>query len=432
MGYSENSCQICAVSFNIARLRTKQEPPESGWGYSHGLYYAGDPSSTLCTLYPEQSGCESEYDDVPELEGVHLPGRWCTYDGGFNGWKISVEEMKKPTNRDVEEEEQEDYERASDFFITSQTTEVPDDFVPGALAKIRFGIDTLYAQNYGLLEHRDENPVGVPVHDACWKIFERVSRSSLGEVDLQGFMALWHRQACGTCGFAGIKQDPLIQQCKEQFWMHLPGTEYFGANPHDIPGLMLHLHNFFMTAPAGESVFREVSPPRENKTDTFRLLPAELKTMIRSDLSSQDIVSLRLVSRAFRYLPKKLFLELIEKEMPWFWEFDDLEAFMARVRVDHHHFNGGKETGTNPFNWYVLYKQLCLAKRKLLGLRNRVRIWNVAEEIAERIKHLRDGLGGGEVLSLLPTEKEKEQQDRIKQCGFSCFKCDRTLGPLRF
>ncbi|KAL5320364.1 hypothetical protein ACEPPN_011165 [Leptodophora sp. 'Broadleaf-Isolate-01'] len=166
-----------------------------------------------------------------------------------------------------------------------------------------------------------------------------------------------------------------------------------------------------MTEPAGESVFCEISSPGENKTDPFRLLPAELKTMIRSDLSSQDIASLRLVSRSFRYLPKQLFLQLIEKEMPWFWEFDELEAFMERARAD--------------------YSRLSLAKGRLLGLGNRVRVWNVAEDIAERIKHLRDDLGEGKDLSLLPTEKEEEHENRIKQCGFSCFKCDRTLGPHR-
>lgn len=70
----------------------KHEPPESGWGYPHGLYYSGDVATTLCTLYPEQSGCENDFDGDPD--GLHLPGRWCTYDGGFNVWKISAEEMK--------------------------------------------------------------------------------------------------------------------------------------------------------------------------------------------------------------------------------------------------------------------------------------------------------------------------------------------------
>jgi hypothetical protein len=184
-----------------------------------------------------------------------------------------------------------------------------------------------------------------------------------------------------------------------------------------------------MTEPVGESVFREVSSDRENKTDPFRLLPEELKTMIRSDLASTDIASLRSVSRSFRILPKKLFLQLIEKELPWFWEFEELEAFMVKVREDQYRMFVNPEQKSHPFNWYVLYKQLCLAKGKVLGLRNRVRIWNVAEEIAGRIQQLRDGMSEGEDLTLLPTEKEKEAG--LEQCGYSCLKCDSKLRPLR-
>lgn len=92
--------------------------------------------------------------------------------------------IQKPTNRNVEDEDQEDYERASNFFVTSQTTGVRHDLEPGILAKVRFRIDTFFPQNYGPIEHSDEHPAGVPVHDACWKTFERVSKSKLGSVDL--------------------------------------------------------------------------------------------------------------------------------------------------------------------------------------------------------------------------------------------------------
>lgn len=35
------------------------------------------------------------------------------------------------------------------------------------------------------------NMCGVPLHDACWKIFMKVCEAKLGAVDLQGFFALW-------------------------------------------------------------------------------------------------------------------------------------------------------------------------------------------------------------------------------------------------
>ncbi len=71
-----------------------------------------------------------------------------------------------------------------------QTTNPPDDFEPGELANVRFGINNFFPQNYSVLDDNDQG-CGVPVHESCWKIFERVSKMRLGEVDLQGFMALW-------------------------------------------------------------------------------------------------------------------------------------------------------------------------------------------------------------------------------------------------
>lgn len=99
--------------------------------------------------------------------------------------------MNKPKNFDAEKEEQPDYERESDFFVSAQTTEAPDDFETGNLSKIRFGVDWFIGQNYDIGVAGEDEHFGVPVHAHCWEIFERVCRLKLGAVDLQGFMALW-------------------------------------------------------------------------------------------------------------------------------------------------------------------------------------------------------------------------------------------------
>lgn len=87
------------------------------------------------------------------------------------------------------------YERKSDYFVTSQTTEPPDDSNPGPLSEFRFGVDECYPRNYVLPQDlalpEGTRPIRIPVHDGCWKIFERVLKLRLGDVDLQGFMALW-------------------------------------------------------------------------------------------------------------------------------------------------------------------------------------------------------------------------------------------------
>jgi hypothetical protein len=95
MGYTENCCQLCAVSINVARMRTKNEPPSEGWGYAGGAYYSGDSELSQCTVFPGQSGCEHVKDgDELWSPWEHFPGRHCTFTGGYNGWKIGADEMK--------------------------------------------------------------------------------------------------------------------------------------------------------------------------------------------------------------------------------------------------------------------------------------------------------------------------------------------------
>ena len=96
-----------------------------------------------------------------------------------------------------ENEEQADYERASDFFITSQTAEQVDNNAPGAFDVQRFDLShCCHNGDCAFLPQNDDvmgdgRRFGIPVHDACWKIFEKVSEMSSGKVDLQGLVALW-------------------------------------------------------------------------------------------------------------------------------------------------------------------------------------------------------------------------------------------------
>ncbi|CZR50430.1 uncharacterized protein PAC_00302 [Phialocephala subalpina] len=462
MGYSENCCQICAVSINVARVRTKHEPESAGWGYSSPEYYSGDPMSSRCTTFKEQSGCENIAHE--QAEWIHIAGRGCTFDGGYNGLKIGVEEMKgmnrpryivkRPEDQEPDEEST-DYEKESDFFLTSQTTCPPDDFEPGDLEHVRYGIDNFFPQNYCVVDMDDDMGVGVPVHDACWMIFERVCKMRLGKVDLQGFMALWARQACGNCGFQNMKQEQIIFECRQQFWKHVAGTEYLGANPVEIPGLLFGLSEHYGDYPRGDGVFmtRTPSPDNptvpQNPTDPFSRLPAELKNMILYDLPSKDITSLRLASRSFRQLPKQLFHKLIQDELPWFWELDELKQMdddwwrewfkdddpeKVNNEQDAESIRrSGRGNFTKNVNWLSVYKQLCILRMGVVGVRNRARVWYLAEEIVKRVDELRRSLkersaepaghdlGEDEDIPVQPTEEE-DQAGLVKN-GLYCPRC---------
>ncbi|KAF7898650.1 hypothetical protein EAF00_005096 [Botryotinia globosa] len=465
MGYSENVCQICAVSFNHARCRTKYEPPEAGWGHSTSLYYARE--ARACYDLSEESGCEKILRNGILTE--HIAGPNCVFDGGYSGYCISVAQMKdmrlsryiikKPENV-PEEEDAPDYEKCSDYFITDQSITTQDHWQPGDLPRYRYGIDSFLAMNHEVVD-KHGFPRAVPVHDSCWKIFERVSELRLGRVDLQGFMALWHRSACSNCGFQNIKQDSIIKECKQQWWNHIPGSEYLAANPHDIPGLSLILLEAYRHQNPYDknkgAVWRkkqfngDSSQPYVNSTDHFNKLPIELKQKLLYKLGSKDIANLRLVSRAFRQLPQELFRHLLVKELPWFWEIDHIQQRkMEQVRNmllerygedlsgmgerdDSVHVQFIKDcVAMNPpnFDWKRVYDRVKLLQKGNLGVRNRARVWGLAERIAERIGHLRgmeslenryDPRDDEHSLQFIPTEEEIASG--AVNHGYGCSEC---------
>lgn len=191
-----------------------------------------------------------------------------------------------------------------------------------------------------------------------------------------------------------------------------------------------------------------------NSTDLFMKLPAEIKSMLLMDLDSKDIRNLRLVSRAFRQLPLHLFRHLIQKELPWFWEIDTIQEKKLEYtrnmyietygedlskwndRLDDKFKQSVKETieGKHPpetLDWKNVYQTLKMLQNGRIGVKNRVRIWSLVEDIVGRVKKLRDTpeahkryelRGEGEdLLHLRPTEEEKEKG--MVNHDFNCMRC---------
>jgi hypothetical protein len=96
--------------------------------------------------------------------------------------------------------DEEEFERVSDCFVTACTRVVNDNGASRWVLE-RYGIDGLFGENHFVGYHQMKGkwrvggpftPVwGIPIHDACWQIFQSVSILRLGIVDLQGFFALW-------------------------------------------------------------------------------------------------------------------------------------------------------------------------------------------------------------------------------------------------
>jgi hypothetical protein len=98
MGYHEQVCQLCGISFCIARCRRADEPDSAAWDSSGGRYvFVDDIGEPTCG---PDDGCYLRqrelrfpgWPDSPDQE--HIAGPGCCFRRGYSGYQISVEEMR--------------------------------------------------------------------------------------------------------------------------------------------------------------------------------------------------------------------------------------------------------------------------------------------------------------------------------------------------
>jgi hypothetical protein len=94
MGYSETACQLCGISFAIARLRRADEPIEAGSSYYGYGFIDVDGFGPEC----DAIGCQNisregvsglDYTGPNNSGTEHLPATCCVFDRGYNGQRIS-------------------------------------------------------------------------------------------------------------------------------------------------------------------------------------------------------------------------------------------------------------------------------------------------------------------------------------------------------
>ena len=156
MGYFEYYCQICGVSFAIARNRRADEPHSAAWDYTgsatsnqgaweHFNDACGDGTGSSCQIVVDgQDRCQ------------HLAGPGCASLEGYSGYRISVEEMqgcravqalKKKGEGWQPEADDEDFEVESHFFLTGIGDGGPDPGPVQGLTPARHGISEVLIGN---------------------------------------------------------------------------------------------------------------------------------------------------------------------------------------------------------------------------------------------------------------------------------------------
>ena len=159
MGNFETMCQLCGVSFAIARHRRADEPPSAAWDYTGSRY----GSLILEALFRETcrdtgSGCELLESESSTYQ--HIANPECASDNGYSGCRISVEEMKgcravqvlvKKREGWEPEDDDEDFEIKSEYFLTGIGDGSPDCVPLEDLRPARHGIESIHIANVGRL-----------------------------------------------------------------------------------------------------------------------------------------------------------------------------------------------------------------------------------------------------------------------------------------
>ncbi|KAK5720216.1 hypothetical protein LTR15_007489 [Elasticomyces elasticus] len=463
MGYSERHCQLCGVGFNVARIRKADEPENAAWHY-YGTDFITDVDTAEC----EAEGCtnipRTEHPDPGvSAEAEHIAGPNCKSTQGYSGWRITVEEMgdilrclciaAKPEDWQPEIGDK-DYEIDATYCFVAGVSKCPDEFEAGELTPTRHGLSDTMINNEAMEGLGSEEEWAIPIHEACFQMFERVSREKIGKVDIDGLWRLRDIEGDWPEGF----MDPLkrldVTIVSEQNYNCALGTEYLVSHPLRVHGLDQLIKSCALAGEAPCEVVFDIGQATESHHDPFAALSAELCELLLGHLERRDVANLRLVSRSFRQLPQLYFRQLVKTEMPWVWEVTSLKG----RKVDWHNMwcrlsaaDGGAGMDAQQRHWLqqlpqdkneILRNQLRnegltgmemsreWAKRSLnlkqqvdddikaandagkwpadtrkateiRGLRNRRRIWEDLEEIVKRIA------------ALPPVEEDEDAESRV-------------------
>ena len=288
----------------------------------------------------EELGYYSKHSGAME----HIAGPGCINSGGYSGHNISAEEMRgcqvaqclmrKPRGwKFVPAEDDEDFEKEGDFFLSGLIDHMPSRDIdwPRALPP-RHGCDKPHGENI-IWEENDIEEYGMPFHPWCFEVFKRASLLKRGYIDVPGLVKWWTDDAVNH-RFDERSHGKDVAKCKDQEWLHVNRTEYLVANPLYVPKLQDILQEVTNTAPDFTPRNSAFHIPQHmhasSSSDLFESLPAELRFKILDHLHSKNIAALRLASRAFRQIPIAYFQKLLNRQMPWLWE-----AWPTLLKPDH-------------------------------------------------------------------------------------------------
>jgi hypothetical protein len=160
-----------------------------------------------------------------------------------------------------------------------------------------------------------------------------MSIQRFGVVDIDGLWLIREENHDDSeLRYAGFDERKDVLNVIEEYYHHIPGTEYLAANPVVVPALTKLIES--RPKATSDVVFNQLHISASGTQDLFQTLSAELRIMLLEMLGSRDVANLRLCSRSFSQLPQTFFRHLIAREMPWVWELHDTSESTLDRNID--------------------------------------------------------------------------------------------------
>ncbi|KAM5353184.1 hypothetical protein ACJZ2D_016923 [Fusarium nematophilum] len=281
----------------------------------------------------------------------HIAAKDCTCKAGYNGHRISTEEMRACTTAQflvprqaLEPYRQEQFNwqpepddqhfQTGDFFLSGLTdqparTNPRNSHIafPDLADCPPLEIPILLQPNNVMLIPEAAGEVSMPFHPFCLEVYKRACLRRFGHVDVKSLTDWFRLEANPRHWIDQFPRHDAIRRRRADWWCHVTGDEWLAANPCFIPILSSVLTSFYLQY---DLPLDEYELPRRScnlqtgqhphTSDLFPNLPLDILLQILSHLHGNDIISLCRTSRSFRRIPQSFFRNLVLKETPWLWE----------------------------------------------------------------------------------------------------------------
>lgn len=418
MGYSELLCQICGVSSNIGRIRTKDESSDSSWdGRGDGFIETGEwPCKKGCWVV-SADGASIPYDFSTDGFGQgnhlleHMAGPDCANRSGYNGNHIAVKEMLGSWTLQALCTKQQDWSPAQDdqdferdpkskFFLSGLLDHPPGaDMGDSKVTPCRHGLDEPRMTNL-VSPSATAKELFMPFHPYCLEVYKRAAMAKFGKFDPNILMDWYHLDSTFANFYVRFPRATEARLGNEQRWSHNHGHHWIAANPCFIPTLNALLATSCTKSETADPdvVFASfASDTYDDQADVFERLCPAIRLRILLYLKPADIACLRLSTRSFRQLPQLYFRDLIRNSMPWVWEVWCAIPYCGWTTVTEEAMKRNQTQQApapedaqvlpkNGVDWFRLYTTIKRDWQNVNGLRNRERIWNDCNYILDRIE----------------------------------------------